>query len=221
MSTLLISSPNIPTLGDLLERLGGIPAERVRYFPMPGTATEQDVIEIEARENRLCELVDGVLVEKPTGYRESLLAVAIAAALRTFVVSRRLGAVTGADGMMRLFAGLVRIPDVAYVSARRLPGGRIPTEPIPDLAPELVVEVLSESNTQREMDRKRSGYFKAGVQLIWFVDHRSRSAAVFTDPKKEPLALDQNGTLEGGTILPGFTLSLRSLFDELDAQLGA
>ena len=57
--TLLTSSPTIPTLGDLLDRLGGIPADRVRYSPLPGTATEQDVIDIEARENRLCELVDG------------------------------------------------------------------------------------------------------------------------------------------------------------------
>jgi len=220
MSTLLTSSPNIPTLGDLLERLGGVPAERVRYFPLPGTATEQDVIEIEARENRLCELVDGVLVEKTMGYRESYLAILIATLLNNFVQPRKLGAVTGADGMMRLFPGLVRIPDVAYVSANRLPGAKIPTEPIPSLAPDLVVEVVSESNTQREMDRKRGEYFRAGVLLIWLIDHRARSAAVFTDPGKDPLLLDQNGILDGGVVLRGFSLSLRSLFDQLDAQFG-
>ena len=48
------------TVADLLQRLGNIPAERVWFRPIPGTATEQDVIDIEARENRLCELVDGV-----------------------------------------------------------------------------------------------------------------------------------------------------------------
>jgi hypothetical protein len=67
MSSLLKSSPDIPTLADLLDRLGGVSADRVRYYPLPGTATVADVIEIHAREKRLCELVDGVLVEKPMG----------------------------------------------------------------------------------------------------------------------------------------------------------
>lgn len=60
MATLLTSSPSIHTLADLLDRLGGVPAERVRYYPLPGTATVADVI---AREKKLCEFVDGVLVE--------------------------------------------------------------------------------------------------------------------------------------------------------------
>ena len=52
------------TLADLLERFGPIPAARIRYDPPPGTATEQDVITLEGRENRLFELIDGILVEK-------------------------------------------------------------------------------------------------------------------------------------------------------------
>jgi hypothetical protein len=60
MSTLLTPSPDLKTVADLLDRLGGVPAERVRFFPLPGTATEQDVIDVEAHEDRLCELVDGV-----------------------------------------------------------------------------------------------------------------------------------------------------------------
>src|SRR5690242_4440590 len=94
MPTLLTSSPDIATVADLLERLGGIPPERVRYYPAPGTATEADVVEIEERENRLCELIDGVLVEKPMSYRESMLAVLIATALNNFVLARKLGVVT-------------------------------------------------------------------------------------------------------------------------------
>ena len=62
------------SIGDLLERLGGVSPSRVRLRPWPGTATEADVIAIEARENRLCELIDGVLVEKGMGYTESRLA---------------------------------------------------------------------------------------------------------------------------------------------------
>src|SRR4051794_12253373 len=98
----------VETMADLLERLGGISPHRVRMSPLPGTATEKDVIEIEAKENRLFELVEGVLVEKPMGYRESMLAIAIASALQAFAVPRRLGIITGPDGMVRLFPGLLR-----------------------------------------------------------------------------------------------------------------
>lgn len=220
MPTLLTSSPEIPRLSDLLSRLGDIPASRVRYFPLPGTATVHDVIEIHAREKRLCELVDGVLVEKPMGYRESMLAIAIAAAVRAFVVPRKLGVVSGEAGMMQLVVGLVRLPDVAYVSAARLPGGRIPKEPVPLLVPDLAVEVLSESNTRAEMKRKREEYFKAGVRLVWIFDPDARNAEVYTGPDARPTILSENDTIDGGNILPGFTLSLHDLFAELDAQLG-
>jgi Uma2 family endonuclease len=203
------------TLADLLESLGDIPPNRVLYDPRPGTATVQDVIDMEARENRLFELVDGVLVEKAMGYRESLLAVAIAAMLREFVRAHKLGLVTGSDGTMQLFAGLVRIPDVAFVSWDRLPGKRVPKEPVPHLAPNLAVEVLSLTNTPKEMARKRREYFQAGVRLIWEVDPERRQVSVYTDPDRVTI-LTEADTLDGGEVLPGFTLVLRELFAELD-----
>ncbi len=55
------------TVADLLKKLGDIPAERVHLDPPPGTATEKDVLDMERREGRICELVDGVLVEKSHG----------------------------------------------------------------------------------------------------------------------------------------------------------
>src|SRR6202022_2766777 len=125
----------------------------------------QDVLDVERKQNRLCELVDGTLVEKVMGVPESLLAVFLCRVLDTFTDDRKLGMVTGPDGMMRLFPGMVRIPDVAFVSAERLPGRLTPTEPLPGLVPDLVVEVLSPSNTRAEMARKRSDYFRAGVRL--------------------------------------------------------
>ena len=93
----------VATLADLLQELGGISPARVRLNPAPGEATERDVVEIAAREGRRFELVDGILVEKAMGFWESILAVAIASALRAFVVPQKLGVVPGADGMVRLF----------------------------------------------------------------------------------------------------------------------
>lgn len=213
MST--ITGTPIRTLADLLERLGRVPLERIRFHPPPGTATEQDVLEIAAREDRLCELIDGVLVEKPVGYGESILALFLGRMLCNFVAPRNLGHVTGEQGMLRLFPGLVRIPDVAFASWDRFPQRRWTGEPIPDLVPDLTVEVLSESNTSAEMRNKIGEYFLAGVRLVWLVDLRSRSATVFTTSENY-ITLHEPDTLHGGSVLPGFTLPLRELFAELD-----
>ena len=216
MSAVKSPSP-IRTLADLLQRLGGIPLDRIRFQPAPGTATERDVVEVESREGRLCELVDGVLVEKTVGYGESVLACAISDYLRAFVRPRKLGIVSGADGVSRYFPGLVRIPDVAFASWKRIPGGVFPGEPIPDLVPELAIEVLSEGNTESEMERKRGEYFSAGVRLLWIVDPGTRTVEVWAglDPGKR---LSEADTLDGGDVLPGFRLPLRDLFAELDEK---
>jgi Uma2 family endonuclease len=215
MGSPLVSSPDISTIADLLDRLGGVPAERVRFYPLPGTATVNDVMEIHDREKRLCELVDGVLVEKAVGYRESLIAIAIASALRVFVLPKRLGYVGGESGMMQLTPGQVRGPDVSFVSRGRLPDG-LPVEAYPLLTPDLAVEVLSPSNTPREMDRKRREYFAAGARLVWCVDIKTRTVAVYTSPEN-PQVFTQQQSLNGGDVLPGFALPLAPLFAELDA----
>ena len=208
-----------PTLADLLQKLGGISPDRVMAQPAPGTATVADVERVHSRERRLCELVDGTLVEKPVGFREAVIAIFLAESLSRFVRPRNLGLVTGADGMMAIFAGLVRIPDVAFASWQRIPGGRMPADPIPDLVPDLAIEVLSRGNTIAEMDRKRREYFRAGVRLVWEVDPEQRTAAVYTRPENAAL-LSEADVLDGGNVLPGFTLALRDVFAELDRHAG-
>jgi hypothetical protein len=62
------------TIADLVHRLGDISIDRIMLHPAPGLATEDDVIRyLEAPQKRLCELIDGVLVEKPMGVKEGLL----------------------------------------------------------------------------------------------------------------------------------------------------
>lgn len=212
MSTI---SPTIQTLADLLDRLGRVPLNRIRIHPSLGAATVQDVIDIQRQEGKLCELVDGVLLEKVMGLIESALAGLLIEVLRAFVVPRNLGIVTGADGTIELISGLVRIPDVAFISWDRLPGRRYPTAPIPQLAPNLAVEVLSRSNTPGEMAVKRQDYFTAGVELVWEIDPDARTVAVYTSVT-DVTTLTETDTLDGGSVLPGFTLPLRDLFAELD-----
>ena len=205
------------TLADLLKRLGGISPSRVRLDPAPGKATEQDVLDIEAREGRLYELVDGVLVEKVVGLKESFIAGRLRRLLGNHVEEHDLGAVAGADGTARILPKLVRIPDVAFYSWASLPGKEYPTRPIPDLVPDLAVEVLSEGNTPQEMEFKLRDDFRAGVRLVWFVDPETRTVQVYTSPE-DSVTLTERNTLDGGDVLPGFALSIRELFDEAERQ---
>jgi Uma2 family endonuclease len=211
------ASPEIRTLADLLQRLGGVPLDRIRFHPSPGSATLQDVLDVKQREGVLCELVEGVLLEKPVGYNESSLAGFLVGLLNAYVIPRNLGIVTGADGTMELMADLVRIPDVAFTSWDRLPGRRRPTSPTPRLAPNLAVEILSRSNTPGEMAAKRRDYFTAGVQLVWEIDPAKRTAAVYSSVD-QVTTLGAIDSLDGGAALPGFTMPVRDLFIELDRQ---
>jgi Uma2 family endonuclease len=213
----MIPGTVVRTVADLLDDLGHIPAHRILMQPSPGTATEADVIRMHDHADKNCELIDGTLVEKAMGVREALLALALGEILRWFVRPRNLGIVLGPDGAVRLWAGRVRMPDVAFYSWDRLPGRRIPDEPIPDLAPDVAIEVESVSNTAAELERKRSDYFRAGVRLVWQIDPRARTVAVYTSPA-DPTVLREADTLDGGAVLPGFALRLTELFGELDRQ---
>jgi Uma2 family endonuclease len=205
------------SVADVAARLGHIPLWRIRREPTPGTATERDVVAIQRREKRLCELVDGILVEKPMGYEESLIAAELIRLLGNFVDRHKLGVVAGEGGMLKLAKGLVRIPDVSFISTDRLPGGKPPRQPIPRLAPNLAVEVLSTGNTPAEMARKLAEYFDAGVELVWFVNPRMRTVEVFTEREKS-VVYSSGQTLSGAPVLPRFRLKLRNLFAKLDGQ---
>src|SRR4051812_39419396 len=109
MTSTIAPSPPGDTVGELLARLGDIPPHRVLLRPAPGTATEADVVAMDDHHDRLCELVDGTLVEKGIGLRESLIAIMLAEVLNAFVRPRNLGLVSGEAGMMRILPGLVRI----------------------------------------------------------------------------------------------------------------
>src|SRR5207248_2152570 len=145
MATVSAPAPPVETVADLLRNLGDIPPERIHLNPYP--ATEKDVIEAEARFNRLCELVDGVLVEKPMGWYESRLAATLIGFMEMFFQDHDVGIVLSADGMVRT-EGQVRMPDVSFLAWSHFPNRLLPQGSILDLTPDLAVEVLSPSNTE-------------------------------------------------------------------------
>ncbi|MEX2175852.1 MAG: Uma2 family endonuclease [Pirellulaceae bacterium] len=209
------TAPTVQNVAQLVHRLGDIPLHRVRTQPPPGAATVADAVECKARQNCLCELVDGVLVEKAMGYREGMIELAISEALRVYNRTTKLGIVTPASSMLQILPNLVRMPDVAFTFWSRFPQGKITDDPAPLLVPDLAVEVLSPSNTRREMQRKRAEYFAAGTQLVWMIDLDERTATVFTSPEQSSV-LQASDVLSGGAVLPGFSLPLADVFAELD-----
>jgi Uma2 family endonuclease len=176
-----------------------------------------DVVHLRESERRLYELVDGTLVEKAMGWQESLLAGILLQWLNNYLDQHPIGLATGPDGMTRLHGDTVRGPDVAFVAWTRLPGGKLPKEPIPDLVPNLVIEIITTGNTYGEMSPKRREYLYAGVELVWMVDHRSRTVTVFRSPQ-ESFVVHVGQLLDGGHVLPGWQVDIADLFSRLDRE---
>lgn len=198
------------TIGDVLKQFADYPPERIRLTPVPGTATKQDVIDAE-RKGKLCELIEGVLVEKAVGFKEGFVEAVLIQLLRQHAKAFDAGVVVGSSGMVELFPGQVRIPDVGFYVWDRLPGRRIPDDPVPELVPDLAIEVLSRSNTRGEMFAKLKDYFFAGTRLVWYVDPRAQTVDTYTGVDAGT-TLGPADTLTGGDVLPGFAVPVADLF---------
>jgi Uma2 family endonuclease len=170
----------LETLADLMDRLGNVPLERIRLHPFPGTATVADVARLCDRNPKcLCELVDGVLVEKVVRHQESRLAIRLAQALQNYLDTNDLGIVSGSDGPHQILPDQVRFPDVAFIAYDRIPEQADPATKVPNWIPNLAVEILSAGNTRAEMSRKLRDYFDSGVELVWYVDPSDRTVRVY------------------------------------------
>ena len=169
------------TAVDLVDRFGPVPLSRVRLDPPPGAAAEEDVVAIHDREERLFELVDGILLEKTASTYEAWLAMRLGRLLGNHVEQHNLGLVLGADGMLR-GAGLVRIPDISFISwgaaadsrrARYAHRAARPTSP-------------SRSSAARTRGGKWNAswdeYFDAGTRLVWYVYRLDRQVHVYHGP---------------------------------------
>ena len=103
----------------------------------------------------------------------------------------------------------VLAPDVSFVAA----GWAWPDDGLgwPEMAPDLAVEVLSPSNTRREIALKVEIYLRAGVRLVWVVDAEARTVVVHA-PGRPPCRLGMDDALDGEDVLPGYRLPLADLF---------
>jgi Uma2 family endonuclease len=157
------------------------------------------------------ELVGGRLVRvNPANPHHARLAALISARLLTFVEPRRIGTVMVEAGFtLSRNPDTVRGPDVSFVRAGR--ADFPPRHGFAQGAPDLAVEVVSPDNTIPQLLAKATEYFGAGAELVWIVDPDGATVRVL-GPGIEPVVLGIRDALDGGTTLPGFTLSLAELF---------
>jgi Uma2 family endonuclease len=129
-----------------------------------------------------------------------------------YAFEHRLGYVYTSDTRFILFQDpyTVRMPDVAFVRAERLPPEPERVGPMP-IAPDLVVEVVSPNDLFEEVNEKIEVYQRAGVPLLWLVEPRRRSVTVY-EIGHEPKTLPESDTLDGGDVLPGFRLPVADIF---------
>jgi Uma2 family endonuclease len=179
--------------------------------------TAADLLELSAADDtKRYELVKGVLVEmSPTQRPHNALTVELLRLLANHVRSGRLGEIGGPDAGFTLTRDpdTVRSPDVSFVSKGRL-------TPMEDgyytVAPDLAVEVASPGNSKTEIHEKVVEYFQAGTRLVWVVFPKSRAIYVYHAPN-EITVLSGDEMLDGGDVLPGFSVKVRDLFAVLDS----
>ena len=160
------------------------------------------------------ELVRGELIKmSPAGNKHGRFAANVTTSLGPHVKANKLGAVYAAETGFWLASepDTVRAPDVAFVSQKRL-------DEVGDVdgfwpgAPDLVVEVISPSDTYTEVEEKVFAWLGAGARMVVVVNPRKRAATVYrslTDIR----VLTEDDTLNGSDVVPGWTMAVKNIFD--------
>jgi Uma2 family endonuclease len=203
------------SLADLQEHLGHIPPNRIRLYPPPGLATVEDALLLGDRGEAICELVDGVLVEKPMGTFESVLAMVLGYYLMDHLNHDNQGIVAGEKGSLQILPTRMRVPDVSFIRWDSFPERKLPKDRVYRMAPDLAVEIISAGNTKQEMENKLDEYFQAGVKLVWYIYPDSKTARIYT-ARDQMSEVNQQGMLDGGQVLTGFQLRLGDLFERAE-----
>ena len=187
-----------------------MPAERAYVRNVaPALMTAEELLNTSIPDKHV-ELVRGVLVvREPPGLRHGRVAVQFAVQLGGYVRAHDFGQVYVEAGFkLARDPDTVRGPDVAFISRARLPD----PEPVgyPDLAPDLVVEIVSPGDRPGEVLAKVADWLSAGTRLVWVVDPERRLARIYRrDGTEQIVTADQ--ALDGEDVVPGFACPLSTV----------
>jgi Uma2 family endonuclease len=165
-------------------------------------------------EDKRYELDEGTLIERAlAGDIHGAVAVWVGHLIAGYVAGHDSGEVSGAETGYRLSMNpdTVRAPDVGFIVKARLQPltGKYYT-----LAPDLAVEVISPSDSARQIRRKANQYLAAGTRLVWVIYPEDREVDVYR-PGHDPRTFKIGEALDGGDVLPGFTLPVKDIFARL------
>ena len=159
------------------------------------------------------ELIRGVLSETmPTGTRHGKIVMKLGARLMQFIEPRNLGTLTASDAGVWLERDpdTVREPDIAFFSAEKMPlDADIPG--YAEVAPDLVVEIESPTDTRRALNDKALMWLRYGVRLVWVVHPDTRTVDVHREGVPVA-ALTANDELDGADVLPGLSCPVSEVF---------
>jgi len=187
-----------------------MPAEPAYVPKMPAALMTAEELLHTSLPDRRTELVKGILVvREPAGDRHGRVTVNLTIRLGTYVERAAAGQLFAAETGFTLSRApdTVRAADIAFVRRERLPE---PIPGFPELAPDLVVEVLSPGDRPGEVLAKVADWLFAGVRLVWVVDPERRLARVYRPDGSETI-VPADGALDGEDVLPGFSCPLASI----------
>jgi Uma2 family endonuclease len=184
--------------------------EMATMFPRQGEWTEEQYMSLGL--GRMVEFTDGVLEFLPmVKLSHGRIAKFISELLSSFVRTGSLGEVLWAPVAIRIGPGLLREPDILYLSPQR-----IPKEDIPPDGADLVMEVVSEGldNRRRDFERKREEYAAAGIPEYWIVDPEFETITVLTlsDGTYKVHGEFGRGQTATSVLLPGFGIDVTAAF---------
>jgi Uma2 family endonuclease len=174
----------------------------------------EQFISLPENASRHFELIDGEIHEKMSAsFLPSMIAANILWLLKNHVVEHELGYITGADGSYVVSPKDHFMPDVGFIRKERLP--EIPSGSVP-VAPDLAVEVVSPSDSIREVHKKALRYLAKGTQMVWVVYPEEQVIEVYRpslgddDARIQSLGIEE--AIDGGDSLPGLVLPLSKIF---------
>jgi len=176
------------------------------------TWTAEDLLALTSDENHY-EIVKGELIKMvPASARHGKFASRLVHALASCMGEHDLGQVYTAEPGFQLEAKplTIRAPDVAFVRRERIPPEGEP-EGYWAIAPDLVVEIVSPSETAEDVHQKVADYLRAGTRLLWLVYPVSQAVMEYRPPM-EARQLTVEDDLDGGEVVPGFRYPLKQLF---------
>ena len=177
----------------------------------PKLMTADDLLRLYSKGVR-GELIRGVLHEKmSSGVRHGKIAIRLGGRMDVHVEQGRLGHVFGSDSgvLLERNPDTVREPDLAYVSAERLPLGAELDGYCP-VPPDLVVEIVSPSDSEQVVEDKATMWLSFGVRMALVISPETRTIRV-RRPDLPTVILTVDDTLDGGEVLPGFSCPVREI----------